>query len=61
VVLLEYATESLTAFDPAGDGIMIIGIGQCPPPTDEIKRARLETPRSRKRCVLRHFEFGGVF
>jgi hypothetical protein len=36
-------------------------IGQCPVPTDEIKRPKWENLQSPKPCVLRRFEFGGVF
>ena len=35
-------------------------IGQCPAPTDEIKRTRGESLRSSKPCFLGRFEFGGV-
>ena len=54
MVVLEHATESLTAFDPASDELEI---GQCSVSTGEIKGAIRETPRSPEPGVLSSAEF----
>ena len=56
------AEKMLAASDPAeGEDMFGAEIGQCPVPTGEIKAHGCNNQASATRCILRRFEFGGVF